>query len=728
MRIVGLVRICTYMFLSAGDSYLAMVSVAALKLALGASALCLPIAGVWWSRRRAAADLPVPDNFWAISPAALCVVLPDGTVARANPAFCRLTGRSRDAVEGAPYTSLVCEESAPDLAALLRRQATGHTDPAELELSLASGTTAWMHIQASLIGQPGEDRYILAAWTDLTSTRERERELERAKEAADAANRELRQFNQSLEDTTLWAREMAAHAEMVSAAKTQFLANVSHEIRTPMNSILGMTDLALDTNLTAEQREYLNMVKSSGQSLLILLNDILDFSKMEVGRLGLDPHEFNLRASIEETLKPMALRAASRSLELTSTVHPDVPTHVLGDAERLRQILLNLVGNAIKFTPTGSIHVSVEPATGHGDPGAIRVLVADTGIGVDPEKQEAIFEPFTQADGSMTRRFGGTGLGLSISAKLVEMMGGRLYLCSAPGEGSTFATLLRLPVTEPVSEAAEQERTWRGESLRPSIPLRVLVAEDSVSNQILVRRLLEREGCFVGIAQTGKEVVEMYLRDPYDLILMDVQMPEMDGLEATAEIREAEKTTGAHVPIIAMTAHAMPGDREECLEAGMDGYLSKPVQSPELLRAVYESSVLRAEPREQDSQVGDAFLMDRSAALERVGGDPVLLREIAQLFLEEYPETLDRILAGLNRGSAKDVEHSAHSLKGSVSNFGARQVVRAALALEVLGRSGSLEGGMTLYEMLVHELDQLRPVLTCIISGAPETADPAQPA
>ena len=443
---------------------------------------------------------------------------------------------------------------------------------------------------------------------------------------------------------------------------------------------------------------------------MILLNDVLDFSKIEAGKLALHPRRFDLHSVIVETLKPMVLRAASRSLEFYSTIHPDVPAKVTGDDERLRQLLLNLTGNAIKFTSSGSIHVAIEPAPGH--PDAVRILISDTGIGIPPDKQEAIFEPFTQADGSMTRRYGGTGLGLSISAKLVEMMGGRLYVSSRQGEGTTFSTLVTLPRAEGGVSApdvtARKAPRWQGR-------LRVLVAEDSVTNQILVRRLLEREGHAVDVAQTGEEALRMFRESKYDLVLMDVQMPEMDGLEATGGIREIEKQEGGHVPILAMTAHAMPGDREQCLAAGMDGYLSKPVQSPELLRAVYEATALRVYAGAD--RPPDPGPVDHEAALERVGGDVELLQEVAQLFLEEYPGMLAAIRKALENRSPQELEHAAHSLKGSVSNFGAKSVVRAALALEMLGRGGSVEGGEELFETLELELKELQPGLAALAEG-----------
>jgi signal transduction histidine kinase/DNA-binding response OmpR family regulator len=618
----------------------------------------------------------------------MCLVDAEGTIVRANSCFRQLSAVDGEPSEGRPITSLLTPDSS---------SWTKHS-----ELTLLTGARVRSTVTA------GANGTLLVAWNDVTDYHKREEEWARAKEELEVAIRQLRDFNQALEDTMQWTREMAAHAEMVSAAKSQFLANVSHEIRTPMNSILGMTDLALLTDLTDEQREYLEMVRSSGQSLLILLNDVLDFSKMEAGKAALHPREFELRPSVEEALKPLALRAASRGLEFDCRITEDVPQFVIADSERFRQILLNLVGNAIKFTPSGSVKVRIDRAF-QDRPQLLRVLISDTGIGIALERQEAVFEPFTQADGSLTRRFGGTGLGLSISAKLVEMMGGRLFVSSVPGSGSTFATVLSFPLAAPILAASVPEEAPKAEPVR-TVRARVLVAEDSPSNQFLVKRLLERAGHTVTIAATGREVIELIRREEFDVILMDLQMPEMDGLEATGTIRQMENDTGKHLPIIAMTAHAMPGNREQCLEAGMDAYLSKPVQAAELLHVIETATASRVD------------VLHYAAALDRVGGDFQLLQEVAQLFLDEYPETLERIRHGMEQGSAKDVEHEAHTLKGSVANFEAAATVRAALALETLGRSGSLEHGMGLYQALTRELDRLRPVLETIVRGGNEAA------
>ena len=738
------------------------------------------------------------DTLIEASPLGIVAVDTEGRIKMCNSAFERLFQYVRAEVTGVNLNSLVTpRECSEESAEFARRRQIGETVQATTQRRRNDGTLLDVELYGVPMRVGGEDLGTLVIYHDISERKRADEALRNAKEQAEEANR----------------------------AKSEFLANMSHEIRTPMNGILGMTQLTLETKLNDEQREYLGMVKSSADSLLTLLNDILDFSKIEAGKLDLDLSPFALRESMGEALKALGHLAHRKGLELAWHVDAGVPTWLVGDSGRLRQILVNLVMNAIKFTEHGEVVVSVKVESETQEEVELHFSVRDTGIGIPAEKRDLIFAAFTQADSSTTRKYGGTGLGLTISQALVKLMNGDLSVESEPQKGSVFHFTARLKVPEAnfVPPATVEPAALRGlralvvddnqtnrliltellsqwgmapeqaasgnealkllaseshgsapfrlalidadmpemdgfalaervkntaeasalsmfmlsstmqagdiarsreaglagfltkpvqpselldailgvmsgtEKMTPDardIPsaqhisnrgngMRILLAEDNVVNRQLAARLLEKRGYTVVIAMNGIEALAAVEREEVDMVLMDVQMPEMDGLEAIRVIRSNEKISKRHLPIISLTAHVMKGDREKCIEAGADDYIPKPIQPASLFAAMERLCT----PRRDDNKAhvappAIAGSLNTAELLERVQGDRELLAEIVQLFDSGLPATLQGLRQSIAREDAMEIARTAHALKGSVGNFGRGAALRAVEEME----------------------------------------------
>jgi PAS domain S-box-containing protein len=559
----------------------------------------------------------------------------------------------------------------------------------------------------------------------------------------------------SMMDITKRKREMelarARDAALESARlKSQFLSNMSHEIRTPMNSIIGMTDILLHTELTAEQREFMEIVRMSGESLLTIINDILDFSKIEAGKLKFELLDFEPRTAVEEVITMIQEQTRAKKLQLTLVAAPEVPATVRGDPGRLRQILTNLISNAIKFTPGGQINVRATKETESDTHVVLRFEVADTGIGVPAEARACLFQPFSQVDASTTRKYGGTGLGLAICKQLVNLMAGQIGCDSIPNQGSVFWFTARFEKPSEVLPLPEFSAGTGPEMIDPQqrLPasqrrgMRILIAEDNVFNQKVVLRQVREMGFGADAVASGIEVLEALDRVPYDLILMDCQMPEMDGYACAAEIRRREDNA-RHVPIIAMTAHVMKEDRGKCLAAGMDDFLSKPVRVAHLESILIQwltgsatapargTSVCRADPPEdqpavdgqRDEQSDTPSLLppvDLDNFTELAGNNAERARELADRYVRQTNEQLTKLRDAIATGVASDVKRIAHSAAGSSAMCGMNPMLALLRELERMGQTGQLGGAPRVYAQIEKEFGRIGQFLSAHLEAVTE--------
>ncbi len=644
----------------------------------------------------------------------IAITSPEKGWLEANDAICAMLGYTRDELRKLTWLELTHPDDVADDVAEFERLMAGKIDRYSLDKRFRrkDGIFVWTMLSVSCVrNQDGTVKYSVAILKDIGRRKRVQLELAGAKEAAEQASR----------------------------AKSEFLANMSHEIRTPLNGVIGMLSLALRTDLTPVQREYVQTAANSAESLLHVLSDILDLSKIEAGKLDLESVPFSVAALVDRVTRPIAARAAQKGLRFDCRVAPGTVDDLVGDPWRIGQILNNLLSNAVRFTERGSVEIDVSAV--EASPGIAELVfnVRDTGIGIEPNRIRQIFEPFSQADGSITRRFGGTGLGLAICRELADRMGACVGVESVLGKGSTFRMVGRLPVS---SVPAETGAATTGGTVAPArTPRKVLLAEDNPVNRLLAVRLLTEAGHTVVTAENGREALDRMAEGGFDVVLMDLQMPVMGGIEAMERIRAAEKETGTHVTLVALTAQAMSGDRERCLAAGADHYLAKPY-SPKALEAAVSGAVhlasgdtairSRAEPAfgacrtcRNEGFDGcprriDRQPLDLARALATCGDDEQLRRDVTREMLATLPAERSALAAAVVAGDGAAVARAAHKLKSSLAALGAIPAGESASVLEHAARAGD-ERVAGLADRFSCELDRAAEALAASIGVGPGT-------
>ena len=655
------------------------------------------------------------------SPTSIVITDTDGLIEYINPMFSKITGYRTEEVLGKNPSILKSGQQSDDFYSnLWQTIKSGESWYGEILNRKKSGELFWENASISpIMNEQGETTGFVAVNEDIT-------ERKRAEE-------ELRQHRDHLEE--LVAERTAElsiakeAAEIANQAKSAFLANMSHEIRTPLNGILGVAQILRDGDLNQQQKEYLDIINNSGQALLTVINDILDHSKVEAGKLKLEPISFNLEAIADDVIKLLQVKAEEKGLALALQIMPDCPRQLTGDAGRIRQILLNLVGNAIKITDEGRVLLHISGRSNHQGMGDIEIQVEDSGIGIEPGVQHTLFESFTQADASTTRRFGGTGLGLSISKQLVDIMGGEISVSSHPGEGSVFLVKLCLPLAESARTALlvtdhlidASNLPAAGNGIRTG---ELLLVEDELTNRTVALALLNKLGFKVTLAIDGHEAVEKSARSSFDLILMDCQMPIMDGFDATQQIRSRENQQGRHIPIIALTANAFESDRKRCLEAGMNDFLAKPYTLEELKSILQrwlpadrrinakDDGINQAPVAEDNPTVIDQHQFNQ--LLEALDGD---LSRVIPAFIVSADSMINELSEALAAANGNEVLRLTHSLKSSSANLGASALSNTAGQMESWAANGELAKIANQLETLSAEFNQAKQALTEIVSS-----------